>query len=109
MKLLPLLFLLFCLPVAAALPAEVDGQPLPSLAPMLERTTPAVVNIATRGKSRHSIELPLSQDPLFKRFFDLPMGQLQHGEVLSQARMVRAPLQGLPQTCDSFTRSIQSM
>ncbi|HLU12327.1 MAG TPA: Do family serine endopeptidase [Arenimonas sp.] len=32
----------------AALPAEVDGQPLPSLADMLERVTPAVVNIYTR-------------------------------------------------------------
>lgn len=29
----------------AALPAEVAGQPLPSLAPMLEKVTPAVVNI----------------------------------------------------------------
>ena len=33
----------------AALPIAVDGQLLPSLAPMLERTTLAVVNIATRG------------------------------------------------------------
>ncbi len=56
----------------AALPSAVDGQQLPSLAPMLERTTPAVVNIATRGKSRRRIELPLPRDPLFRRFFDRP-------------------------------------
>ncbi len=56
----------------AALPSAVDGQPLPSLAPMLERTTPAVVNIATRGKSRRRIELPLPDDPIFRRFFDFP-------------------------------------
>ena len=35
-------------PAVAALPAELaDGRSLPSLAPMLDRTTPAVVNIAT--------------------------------------------------------------
>jgi len=56
----------------AALPAAVDGQALPSLAPMLERTTPAVVNIATRGKTRRKVELPLPRDPLFRRFFDVP-------------------------------------
>ncbi|MBS1221984.1 MAG: 2-alkenal reductase [Proteobacteria bacterium] len=38
------------LPVPAALPAAVDGQPLPTLAPMLERATPAVVNIATESR-----------------------------------------------------------
>ena len=35
--------------VFAAIPAYVEGQPLPSLAPMIEKTRPAVVNIATRG------------------------------------------------------------
>ena len=57
---------------AAALPLEVDGQPLPSLAPMLERVTPAVVNIATRGKTRRRVELPLPNDPFFRRFFEAP-------------------------------------
>ena len=54
----------------AALPIAVDGQALPSLAPMLEKITPAVVNISTRGKIlvRNSI----LSDPLFKRFFNLP-------------------------------------
>lgn len=37
-------------PVQAALPAATDGEPLPSLAPMLERVTPAVVNISTEGR-----------------------------------------------------------
>lgn len=52
----------------AALPAYIDNQPLPSLAPMIEKTRPAVVNIATRG----SVDIdnhPLLNDPLFKRFF----------------------------------------
>ena len=56
----------------AALPAAADGQPLPSLAPMLERVVPAVVNIATRGQSRRRLTLPLANDPLFRRFFNLP-------------------------------------
>ena len=52
----------------AAIPAAVDGQAIPSLAPMIEKTRPAVVNIATRG----SVDIqnhPLLNDPLFKRFF----------------------------------------
>jgi len=67
-----LLLLLVANALPAALPSVVDGQPLPSLAPMLERATPAVVNIATRGKERRIVELPLPRDPLFKRFFDVP-------------------------------------
>jgi len=71
------LTLLACLtlssPLAAnGLPAAVDGQPLPSLAPMLERTTPAVVNISTIGTTR--VANPLFEDPFFRHFFDNPQG-----------------------------------
>ena len=59
-------------PARAALPVSVDGQQLPSLAPMLEKITPAVVNIATRGTTKRRIEMPFSNDPFFQRFFDLP-------------------------------------
>jgi len=52
----------------AVLPAFVDGEPLPSLAPMIEKTRPAVVNIATRG-SVAVAKNPLMDDPLFRRFF----------------------------------------
>jgi Do/DeqQ family serine protease len=59
------------LPVPAALPAAVDGQPLPTLAPMLERATPAVVNIAT--ESRVALRRnPLLDDPFFRHFFNVP-------------------------------------
>jgi Do/DeqQ family serine protease len=62
-------------PVAgAALPAAVDGQPLPSIAPMLDRATPAVVNISTVTALRAE-EHPLLRDPVFRRFFDLPKRQ----------------------------------
>ncbi len=51
-----------------ALPVSVDGQALPSLAPMVEKTRPAVVNIATRGTVNVQNN-PLLNDPFFKRFF----------------------------------------
>lgn len=56
--------------VFAGLPNSVDGEPLPSLAPMLERTTPAVVNISTTGKV--VVRDPFFDDPFFRRFFDVP-------------------------------------
>lgn len=54
--------------VFAGLPASVDGKSLPSLAPVVERTRPAVVNIATRGHVNVQNN-PLLNDPFFKRFF----------------------------------------
>ena len=51
----------------AAFPDAVDGEPLPSLAPILERVTPAVVNISTRGQVQQ--RNPLMDDPFFRRFF----------------------------------------
>ncbi|MEO0346967.1 MAG: Do family serine endopeptidase [Pseudomonadota bacterium] len=38
-------------PVPAALPAAVDGEALPSLAPLVEEVSPAVVNIQVSGSS----------------------------------------------------------
>ena len=67
-----MLIVLALTPARAALPVSVDGQQLPSLAPMLEKVTPAVVNIATRGATKRRIEIPFSNDPFFQRFFDLP-------------------------------------
>ncbi len=55
----------------AALPAEVDGQPLPTLAPMLDQVTPAVVNISTR-QWRRTQDNPLLNDPFFRYFFNIP-------------------------------------
>jgi len=56
----------------AALPlADGNGQPLPTLAPVLEKARPAVVNIATKGFVQQR-ENPLLSDPFFRFFFDLP-------------------------------------
>jgi len=56
---------------SAQLPAVVEGQPLPTLAPMLQRVTPGVVNISTRGTVQVQ-QNPLLNDPLFRRFFGPP-------------------------------------
>jgi serine protease DegQ len=53
----------------ASIPPSVDGQPLPSLAPMLQKVTPAVVNIST--KTRVRVNNPFFNDPVFRQFFGL--------------------------------------
>jgi serine protease DegQ len=66
-----LLLALWSVVSQAALPAEVDGKPLPSLAPMLERVLPAVVNVSTVTQIAAS-DHPLLRDPFFRRFFAIP-------------------------------------
>jgi len=59
-------------PVQAGLPFfDSQGDKLPSLAPMLKQTTPAVVNIATTATVQVK-ENPLFSDPLFRHFFGNP-------------------------------------
>ena len=52
----------------AGLPMR-DG--LPTLAPILEKVTPAVVNIAVLQRSPEE-QNPLMRDPFFRRFFGMP-------------------------------------
>src|SRR5277367_5946513 len=62
-------------PAFAAVPApSAEAAPMPSLAPMVKRVSPAVVNIATRGtiKEEPGQRNPLLDDPFFRRFFDVP-------------------------------------
>ncbi len=53
-------------PAVAALPAAVDGQALPSLAPMLKQVTPSVVSVQTAQRQQVS---PFGNDPFFRRMF----------------------------------------
>jgi len=53
----------------ATLPAAVDGQAVPSLAPMLERVVPAVVNI--NSKTHVRVNNPFMNDPFFRQFFGM--------------------------------------
>jgi Do/DeqQ family serine protease len=58
--------------VFAAVPAA-DTAPMPTLAPMVKRVSPSVVNIATRGTIKEQPgRNPLLDDPFFRRFFDAP-------------------------------------
>ena len=50
---------------------------LPSLAPMLEKVLPAVVNISTTSHIEIR-ENPLLNDPFFRYFFDLPTPRRRH-------------------------------
>jgi len=64
-----ILFMLFIgQPTHAKLPVNVGEQPVPSLAPILEKVTPAVVNIS----SAHTVNNPLFNDPFFRYFFNVP-------------------------------------
>lgn len=65
-------FALSSLPVHANLPFSVDGQKIPSLAPMLEKVTPAVVLISVRGT--HEVQQRNVPDA-FKFFFGNPRQQ----------------------------------
>jgi len=55
--------------VQAALPVAVDGQALPTLAPMLEKVQKSVVSISTDLQVR-SRKRVFHNDPFFQRFFD---------------------------------------
>ena len=62
-------------PAMAALPASVEGQALPSLAPMLQRVLPAVVSVHSEQRVR--INNPFANDPMFRRMFpDIPQEQI---------------------------------
>ncbi|MFT3897202.1 MAG: trypsin-like peptidase domain-containing protein [Thermomonas sp.] len=54
------------LPAAGALPAAVNGAPMPSLAPMLQKVLPAVVSVHSE---QHVQVSPFGNDPIFSRLF----------------------------------------
>ncbi|TAM95753.1 MAG: Do family serine endopeptidase [Rhodanobacteraceae bacterium] len=57
--------------LAGTLPVAVNGQPLPSLAPMLAKVSPAVVNISSTSHRRVAVN-PFFSDPIMRQFFGLP-------------------------------------
>ncbi len=52
----------------AGLPVSVNNQMVPSLAPMIDKVRPAVVNIATRSHIEVTSHI-LPNNPIFRRFF----------------------------------------
>ncbi len=55
---------------SAALPQVAEGQAMPTLAPMIERVTPAVVNV--NSKTRVRVANPFANDPYYRHFFGIP-------------------------------------
>jgi serine protease Do/serine protease DegQ len=75
---------------SAALPTVVDGNGRPTLAPMLKRVTPGVVNISTKSRVQIN-QNPLFNDPFFRRFFDIPdMPQERERQALGSGVIVDA-------------------
>ena len=65
------ILLVMALPVHSAMPFISSKNGIPSLAPLLQDVTPAVVNISVQTRSAIE-ENPLFRDPFFRRFFELP-------------------------------------
>ena len=72
---------------AATLPAAIDGQPMPSLAPMLTRVTPAVVNISST--THVPVRDAYFDDPMVRQFFGLPPTPRERVEQSQGARLPR--------------------
>jgi Do/DeqQ family serine protease len=79
-----LLVALISIPGQAALPAtDGSGNPVPTLAPLIKKTTPAVVNIAT--SATRTMNNPLLNDPFFRHFFNMPPQQQQQQRKIQSA------------------------
>ncbi len=75
-------------PMAAQLPSAVSGQPVPSLAPMLQRVMPAVVSV--NSKQRVRLRTPFDNDPMFRRMMGIPAERINEslgsGVIVDAAR-----------------------
>jgi len=78
---------------SSVLPAIVGTAPLPSLAPMVKRVSPAIVNVATRGTvhedqtggSAAGRRDQLPEDPLLRRFFGTQRSERSRGHPFQSA------------------------
>ena len=64
-------FFIYVVQLHAALPFLAAQSNPPTLAPMLEKILPGVVNISIRTKITIQ-DNPLFSDPFFRRFFNVP-------------------------------------
>ncbi len=89
--------LMISLNVSAALPPEANGQPIPSLAPMLERITPSVVNIAAQGSitvagTVGNTNSDTGSNTVTRDFASLGSGVIidaQHGLIITNAHVIK--------------------
>ena len=57
---------------------------MPSLSPLVEKVTPAVVNIAVKSEAPAE-ENPMLKDPFFRKFFNIPdLPQVQQRPQMNQ-------------------------
>ncbi len=76
----------------ASLPAQVEGQPLPSLAPMLEKVLPAVVSVYVEGTQKQDQQIPeqlkrfLGQDGEQDEGLQQPFEGLASGVIIDAAK-----------------------
>ncbi len=81
---LAILLLIGALPGHAAWPiADGEGRQLPTLAPLLEKVNPAVVNISTF--TTRTVSNPMLNDPFFRHFFSVPDGAQQQQQRRTQS------------------------
>jgi Do/DeqQ family serine protease len=66
-----LIILISFMPAAQAAQPQVDVRGQPTLAPLVNEVTPAVVNISVVSRSPME-DNPLFRDPFFRKFFNLP-------------------------------------
>ncbi|UDQ80741.1 Do family serine endopeptidase [Erwinia rhapontici] len=66
----------------ASLPSQIQGQPLPSLAPMLEKVLPAVVSVHVEGTASDSKQQQIPEQ--LKRFFEQNGQDSAQGDEKSQ-------------------------
>ena len=65
-----LCFLIFAWPQAVAQTPDLRTGQIPTLAPIVKQTAPAVVNISVHARVKE--DNPLYRDPIFREFFNLP-------------------------------------
>jgi len=84
-----LLLLGALLPLAAPAQTTAEARGLPTLAPLVNQVTPAVVNISvvTRAPVEDN---PLFRDPFFRRFFNLPDKQQRQEQAAGSGVIVDA-------------------
>src|SRR5215475_4726034 len=89
-----------------ALPPAAEGQPVPTLAPMLAQVTPAVVNIAVLTRSQEAS--PLARDPFFRWWFNMP-DQQQRQERAAGSGVIVDAARGLVLTNHHVVKDAQEI
>ncbi|KEZ77365.1 DegQ family serine endoprotease [Salinisphaera hydrothermalis] len=75
----------------ASIPSGMLSGDDPSLAPMLDKTLPAVVNVVVTGKAQQAPNNPLFNDPFFRQFFNAPQQQqMEHPTAIGSGVIVNA-------------------